>query len=273
MGLIQFDKRWVRQPQFASVVDWSNPLTAGLVSLINPATGLELVSRSRVTENDSIVKSASKLGRTVAASANGGAAAIAGNATGVTTGPLTDFVFVDSAVIVGGSSFLYACGTYDGGSNGCGITIEHGTISNRWGAVDIGSNLTNSLASSGEQCPLDGGFLVHTRDGTTHRLYRNGVLKASVAGTSGNASSSAKFVACNLVATGGTFSTIAPIALAGRFNRKLSDSEVSQLSANPWQLFAPRRIWVPVSAASGAPTLAAIAASNLTASGARLTVT
>lgn len=37
-------------------------------------------------------------------------------------------------------------------------------------------------------------------------------------------------------------------------------------------VFAPRRIWVP-SSASGPPTLAAITASNLTASGARLTVT
>ena len=38
------------------------------------------------------------------------------------------------------------------------------------------------------------------------------------------------------------------------------------------KLFEPRRDWVP-SSASGPPTLAAIAASNLTASGARLTVT
>ncbi len=57
------------------------------------------------------------------------------------------------------------------------------------------------------------------------------------------------------------------------YDRALSALEIRQIYREPWQLFAPRRIWVPVSAASGAPTLAAIAASNLTASGARLTVT
>ncbi len=61
--------------------------------------------------------------------------------------------------------------------------------------------------------------------------------------------------------------------LHAAFRRALTDSEALALCDNPWQIFAPRRIWVPVSAASGPPTLAAIAASNLTASGARLTVT
>ena len=46
-----------------------------------------------------------------------------------------------------------------------------------------------------------------------------------------------------------------------------------EISLDPALVFAPRRIWVPVSAASGPPTLAAIAASNMTTSGARLTVT
>ena len=44
---------------------------------------------------------------------------------------------------------------------------------------------------------------------------------------------------------------------AGAYDRALQDVEIAQLTANPWQLFAPRRIWVPVAAAGGAtlPTL------------------
>lgn len=250
--MLEYRKHRTRQPQGSPSVDWSNPLTRGLVSLIDPASGADLVATAPVTYNGTVNRPASRLGVAVSASTNKGAGAVAGGATGVSTGPLTDFVFVAAYTAVGsGSTFIYGCGTYDGGSNGCGIALEHGTISYRWGAVDIGSNLASSLASSGEALPSEGGFLVHSRDGATHRLYRNGALRASVSGTSGNASATSKFVACNLVATAGTFSTTAPIALAGRFNRALSDAEVEELSANPWQLFQPRRIWVPQAAAAG----------------------
>ena len=64
---------------------------------------------------------------------------------------------------------------------------------------------------------------------------------------------------------------MANLAIRGSYS--LSAEDVLAECLNPWQLFAPQRIWVPVSAASGPPTLAAIAASALTASGARLTVT
>lgn len=57
------------------------------------------------------------------------------------------------------------------------------------------------------------------------------------------------------------------------FRSILSNAEIVDLSSNAWEIWEAQRIWVPVSAASGPPTLAAIAASNLTASGARLTVT
>lgn len=57
------------------------------------------------------------------------------------------------------------------------------------------------------------------------------------------------------------------------FDSVLTAKEHEELASNIGALWRPRRIWVPVSAASGPPTLAAIAASDLTASGARLTVT
>ena len=63
------------------------------------------------------------------------------------------------------------------------------------------------------------------------------------------------------------------ISLVAMLPYAVSDRAAAELTLNPWQLFAPRRILVSVPAASGPPTLAAIAASNLTASGARLTVT
>jgi len=40
----------------------------------------------------------------------------------------------------------------------------------------------------------------------------------------------------------------ADVYLAGIWSRALSDDEIAQISANPWQLFEPKRIWVPVAA-------------------------
>lgn len=57
------------------------------------------------------------------------------------------------------------------------------------------------------------------------------------------------------------------------FQGALDNSALAELAGDYMRLFKPKPIWVPVSAASGPPTLAAIAASDLTASGARLTVT
>jgi hypothetical protein len=45
------------------------------------------------------------------------------------------------------------------------------------------------------------------------------------------------------------------IALAAAWNRALSQEELIAWADEPWQLFEPRRIWVPVSAAAALPTL------------------
>jgi hypothetical protein len=45
------------------------------------------------------------------------------------------------------------------------------------------------------------------------------------------------------------------LALNAYFLRDLSDSEIDSLSDNPWQIFEPRRIWVPVSVSGGGATV------------------
>lgn len=49
------------------------------------------------------------------------------------------------------------------------------------------------------------------------------------------------------------------------FNRQLPDADVAALSANPWQLFAPRRIRVPVygAAPAGVPDITAVIAESI----------
>lgn len=53
------------------------------------------------------------------------------------------------------------------------------------------------------------------------------------------------------VPAGATSDTVTAQLLVLRWGRVLSDDEIAQISANPWQLFEPRRIPVPVSAGGG----------------------
>ena len=45
------------------------------------------------------------------------------------------------------------------------------------------------------------------------------------------------------------------VLYAALFNRELTSGEALEIVANPWRLFEPKPIWVPVSAAGGLPTL------------------
>jgi hypothetical protein len=67
------------------------------------------------------------------------------------------------------------------------------------------------------------------------------------------------------------------LAIPLAINRALSDDEVAGLYQeqliNPWALFMEAPIWVPVSSGSALPTLTAISASNISATGATLTIT
>ena len=54
------------------------------------------------------------------------------------------------------------------------------------------------------------------------------------------------------------------------FNVPLLDSELASLTLNPWQLFAPRRIYIPTAtAAATAPTITALSARSITATSAQ----
>ncbi len=111
---------------------------------------------------------------------------------------------------------------------------------------------------------------------STPILYLDGIRQAAatleVGGTGSTATATANVIIGNNAITGGVRVWDGAIGDSFIFNSILSDSEAAELSDTN-RIWQKRRIWVPVPAASGPPTLAAIAASDLTASGARLTVT
>lgn len=59
------------------------------------------------------------------------------------------------------------------------------------------------------------------------------------------------------------------------WSRALSNQEIAEISSNPWQLFEPQRIWVPVSSGPSTPVLSAPTVISITATSAtpRVTIT
>lgn len=135
-------------------------------------------------------------------------------------------------------------------------------------ALRIDSIPTTGALSVGDHVVCVGRF----SDGTN---YMQLVLASgyATAGSAGTGPSGAAQVLFGPTAYS-SLSGVADVSLALRavISRCVSLEEARDLAANPWALLAPERVSV-FSAAGGPPTLSALSVSNITPTGARLTVT
>ena len=271
MGLIQFDKRWVRQPQTGKDIDRENPLSRGLFAgFANPKS--PNIRFGTLNSGGLLIVPA---GPDVAFSNSTSTATPAwtGNYSPETTEltvlvramrygaqPDSGFGLAVTLVQVSGVQdpfqlFIKNAGERVRVNTTTADTSDHAESSQDW--------VVNQLQTG-----------VYTwASGELPKMYRNGSLATGTSTTYGVNPAGTLKPSTSLRINNGSLRLNGAVSSVLIWNRALTPIEVAEVSANPWQLFAPRRIWVPVSAASGAPTLAAIAASNLTASGARLTVT
>lgn len=255
-GLICPDAQGGRQPQGPVALNREYPYADKVLALFHAGNSTEVVS-GRATCASAITRKLTTRGIGVIS-----ASVIISPVASVGTGPLTDFVLLDC----GGNPALYSYGIGSFAAGECAITLRHNPAGhvNEWGALDTAIP-GGGLLMAGEFLPTSGiHLLVHTRDGTTHRIYRDGVLRASVAAGSTNVG------AANLVFNGYTTPTTLPVLLSGRIGAALSPSEVAALAANPWQLFdapLPLIVSVPGGAAGGAADLAGTIAAQASASG------
>ena len=81
---------------------------------------------------------------------------------------------------------------------------------------------------------------VGVRRGTSHELYRDGVLAASTTASVYNISQASRYTAIGSRGNGTTESYSRDTACAYGFDRALSVPEVKSISENPWQVFRPR---------------------------------
>jgi hypothetical protein len=114
--------------------------------------------------------------------------------------------------------------------------------------------------------PVSGLMLVDvvSQQGVGHFLYINGELVASDALTQATAYSNARDSGIGQRTTASQVNSAAfDLLFACNQRVALSASEIRERAGNIWQLFAPRRIFVPYSAAAPAlPTLTALARTN-----------
>lgn len=107
---------------------------------------------------------------------------------------------------------------------------------------------------------------IFTHDGTNSALYVNGERRGESTGAFGTENADSWYLG-----SGYNGQVDAVYGLHAQWSRALSESECTDLSANPWQLFRanPVRFY---SLPSGPITLNSLTASNITSSGSRFTV-
>lgn len=254
-------RQWTRQPQGPTGVDWGNPLARGLVRLIDfsgPAPR-DLVTGQYLTQVGSNVSSVvTRRGKATANTAESTFWTLPTN--GETLGNLSMGwigafsggsvpIIVRDNTSVGGNYFFR--------NNG-------GAWQHRYGGTD--SSTASTINTSQVYVALFIG------DSTTASTYVDGALIVQ------SAIGSEAFVSPWYIHQNGSNGTgpLATSVLMPIWRRPLSAAEGASWMQNPWQLFAPQQIIIPLEvAASGTPVLSAATVTSITSTAAtpRVTVT
>ena len=221
------------QPQMATQIDWSNPITRGLLRLVGDATQSDAVTRTPVTKNGTVTYnkgSGYKFQPFTASSAS---------LIDAPTDKYTVFALAyaytaseEIGIVTRTTNGDYRQNYFLAFVNGVQPRVGHKNLVG--GAyTNIGSSIS---ATAGSLCAAAGTF-----DGSTMRVYTNGVLGGSVAATSPYQTAGA-FVFDTQIGAFDGIQRVRPytgrgIQVAAIWNRALSEEEIRSLSANPYQLF------------------------------------
>lgn len=244
---------WTQQPQQACEIDWSNPITRGLVSAITPING-DVFKPSSPTFIGAGSIGPLTSGVAIKSTGGGGVNEVLYPVTFSAAGDRTIAVFASN---IGGANSTVTHRVSDADSRDellIGATSFSSIIDNNsppsigitesaMPRLYLARRRTNQVSAY-----ANGTFtsesVTGTRqlDGTTFRFGRDGTLNS---------------VSCQ------TYLTM-------YWKRYLTNAEITSLSNNPWQIFKPipRRIFAPVSASGGATittNLGTATASGLTA--------
>ena len=247
MGLIQFSRPWEQQPQYLPRINAQIVNVAG-ARIVLPHG--EAVAGAQPTTN--------RPGRVVT---RGGVGIEFTGSTSqklVYANPVTsgDFTIIAQFVLASTANQLIS-----------GVMAPAGYGSNQAHYIAIESNkimgwsaATSNWTGIGTIAPVAGSLytVVYSRIAASGaRLFVNGAFNASNAFARAAVGLS-EFVTGLYTDNGASASPMnGAVTLSAVLPFAANDGLASALSENPWQLFEPRRIWVPQAAITGLPTLSA----------------
>lgn len=245
MGIMQTP--WTRQPQQAVGIDWSNPITRGLIIAENHSNPRFAAFNSPTQKVGPSYRGAGGVATRFVSSSS---QYLKQSNTSLTNYPLTFL-----------SVFQRASRPFDGvligigaGTNRQILYVNQDNIacfSGAGGTTAQAVSASNNLGSFG---PGDVRCAVGVVSAANSRsVYLDGALVGTNSTTVSTGASNTAVIGCywNNDAPSTYFNGDIYLSLA--WNRVLSDAEVQSISQNPWQIFKPlpRRIFVPVAAGGG----------------------
>lgn len=250
------------QPQEAVEVDWGNPLAAGLVW-------------AQVADNPDNVAAGNATNVMPLGSAVGGPGVgiylpgTYNNANGGLRSPLSASDGTEGWTMMGMARTDVNNGVrcivgVTGFSNNAIHVLDLVNARIRVESSD-GSNWTSALASDSVAIGTDHLYVGRVRHNGGRDVWRNGVQVASdspARSTTGVLSTQVGY----FTGSGHGNAFVGTLYVTAVWRRVLTDDEVRAVSANPWQLFRVRQVWLPASAAPSADVAGSVALS-LTATG------
>ena len=232
-------KRWTSQPQYPTGIDWSNPITRGVNWVAIGGNPFDLISNVALAPLGTPALGRNYYGSTFDTV----------NATDAYVGviskvPTAEATLVFHGVLTAISSLALFCGfPHDLSNNGPYANVALG--GSRVGGANITLYFSDSIqtlttmASAGSYPIGSLCTIVATVKTGDQRLYLNGVQTDSgtVALTGGLWQPPTKYMIVGSPVAGRSANT--KTALFSAYNRVLTPVEVTDLSTDPWQIFAP----------------------------------
>lgn len=243
-----------RQPHGAVEIDDSNPLAAGIINAVTGSLGAPVIGSRLVTRSGSaIVQTVTTKGHIFGGFDGGTAYVVVDSNARIVSGTLTCICII---VANNANGFVYyasegGSGAGKGWAFGQSATTSANKIGMSWGGVADYSLSTGTLTTG---VPTVVGVVV-SRSGGTARYFIDGQFDSSRAvGTFGGAGTAPLTLsgAHNGAGYGNYLPAGYGVGFCAVWDRALSDEEVAQVSANPWQLFRETlgSVFVPAAAPS-----------------------
>lgn len=245
---------WDSQPQEAAGIDWDNPLTRGLRLAVIGGSPQNIVTGQMPAGINRLSSGVASEGRVWTGDAPSGTI----NSRGIVfpfdvSGALTVHTIVLRSASVNdadSSRIATVIGNLDNGQ----ANFWHLNLGNGFGAAGDDNKPRFSLSAAGVGTIYADGIALSGNNPATTALTNGQWYRMSAAKPAGATDTSGT----NRISIGGQRSSggayyglNGSIALVLLWDRELSAVEIAQLTRREYELFAPRSIWVPVSAGGG----------------------